>query len=91
MANALFEAYKTRISIAESVYSRSHNGDKLDNNRKLVLATVLKNTNNLLNEAFTSANATQRADMGEFKKFCLNLTTVALPNLIANELVIVHP
>ena len=70
MANALFEAYKTRISIAESVYSRSHNGDKLDNNRKLVLATVLKNTNNLLNEAFTSANATQRADMGEFKKFC---------------------
>lgn len=91
MANALFEAYKTRISIAESVYSRSHNGDKLDNNRKLVLATVLKNTNNLLNEAFTSANATQRADMGEFKKFCLNLTTVALPNLIANDLVIVHP
>ena len=26
-----------------------------------------------------------------FKKFCLNLTTVALPNLIANELVIVSP
>lgn len=70
MAANLFEAYKTRLSIAESVYSRSHGGEKLDNNRKLVLATVLKNTNNLLNEAFTSSNATQRADMGEWKKFC---------------------
>ena len=29
--------------------------------------------------------------MGEFKKFCLNLTTVALPNLVAHDLVIVHP
>lgn len=29
--------------------------------------------------------------MGLYKKFCLNLTNVALPNLIAPELVIVHP
>lgn len=29
--------------------------------------------------------------MGMFKKFCLNLTTVALPNLISHDLVIVHP
>lgn len=29
--------------------------------------------------------------MGLFKKFCLNLTNVALPNLIANDLVIVSP
>ena len=29
--------------------------------------------------------------MGLWKKFCLNLTNVALPNLIANDLVIVHP
>ena len=34
---------------------------------------------------------TQRSDMGLFKKFCLNLITVALPNLIAPELVIVSP
>ena len=44
-----------------------------------------------LNEAFSSSMGTQRSDMGEFKKFCLNLTTVALPNLIANDLVIVSP
>lgn len=34
---------------------------------------------------------TQRADMGLYKKFCLNLTTVAVPNLIAHELVMVQP
>lgn len=67
----LFEAYKTRLSIAESVYSRSHNGDKLDNNRKLVLATVLKNTNAFLNESLNSGAATQRSDMADYKKFCL--------------------
>ena len=44
-----------------------------------------------LNEAFSSSMGTQRSDMGEFKKFCLNLTTVALPNLIANDLVLVSP
>ena len=91
MAQNLMEAYKKRIAIAEAVYSRSHDGQKMDNNRKLVVAKVLDNTNKFLTEAFNTGNATQRADMGEFKKFCLNLTNVALPNLIANELVIVHP
>ena len=83
MAN-LLEAYKKRISIAESVYARQHNGEKMDNNRKLTVAKVLANTNNFLNEAFDAASATQRSDMGLYKKFCLNLTNVALPNLIAN-------
>jgi hypothetical protein len=44
-----------------------------------------------MNEAFASSVGTQRADLGEFKKFTLNLTTVALPNLIAMDLVIVQP
>ena len=34
---------------------------------------------------------TQRSDMGLFKKFALNLTNVALPTLIAFDLVIVQP
>lgn len=92
MANQnLVEAYKKRIQIAESVYSKSHSGERMDNARKITLARCLKNTQDFLNEAFDSASATQRADMGLFKKFCLNLTNVALPNLIANDLVIVHP
>ena len=81
MATALIEAYKNRINLAESVYRASHEGEPMDNNRKITLARVLKNTNAFLNEAFTSTQGTQRADIGLWKKFCLNLTTVALPNL----------
>lgn len=44
MAN-LLETYKNRLSVAEGVYSRANNGKQMDNNRKLVLATVLNNTN----------------------------------------------
>lgn len=58
---------------------------------KLVTAKCLENINRFMNEAFENSVGTQRSDMGMFKKFTLNLTTVALPNLIANELVIVHP
>ena len=87
----LLEQYKNRISVAESVYSKVHNGNKLDSNKKLTLATVLNNTNKFLTEAFDASSGTQRSDMGLYKKFTLNLTTVALPNLIANDLVIVHP
>lgn len=44
-----------------------------------------------MNEAFENSVGTQRADLGAYKKFALNLTTVALPNLIAFDLVIVYP
>lgn len=87
----LFEAYAKRLNISEAVYSRAHEGLKMDANRKLTIATVLNNTSKFLNEAFDQSTGTQRSDMGDFKRFCLNLTTVALPNLIANDLVIVHP
>lgn len=87
----LVEQYKNRLNISESVYSRSHNGAKMDNNRKICTAKCLQNVERFLNEAFENSTGTQRSDMGMFKKFCLNLTTVALPNLIANDLVIVSP
>ena len=87
----LLEAYAKRLSVSESVYSKQHMGAKMDNHKKLAVAKVLENTNKFLNEAFSSAVGTQRSDMGAFKKFCLNLTTVALPNLIAHDLVLVSP
>ena len=80
-----------RLAIAESVYSKSHDGEGLDQNRKLVTAKCLENLNRFMNEAFENSVGTQRQDMGMFKKFALNLTTVALPNLISHDLVIVHP
>ena len=87
----LLESYAKRLSVAESVYSDRNSGAKLSNTKKIALATVLNNTEKFLNEAFTNSVGTQRADMGAFKRFCLNLTTVTMPNLIASELVIVHP
>ena len=44
MAN-LIEAYKKRLAISEAVYNKSHNGERMDNYRKLAVAKVLENTN----------------------------------------------
>ena len=76
---SLFEAYKNRLAVAESVHSKAHGGEKMSGNKKLTVAKVLENTNRFLNESFEQSVGTQRADMGLFKKFALNLTTVALP------------
>jgi hypothetical protein len=87
----LLEAYAKRLSVSESVYKREHGDEALSDSKKTVIARVLANESALLNEAFSKSVGTQRTDMGEFKKFALDLTTVALPNLIANDLVIVKP
>lgn len=63
----------------------------MDNQRKLVVASCLRNVDKFMNEAFNNSVGTQRADMGMFKKFSMNLTNVAVPNLIAHELVMVYP
>lgn len=42
---SLFEAYKNRLSVSESVYGKMHNGERMSNNRKLVTAKLLENTN----------------------------------------------
>lgn len=91
MANALFESYKGRIAVAEKVYAKSHAGATMDSTRKIMLAKCLDNVTKFLNESIKSENATQRSDLGEFKRFALNLTNVALPNLIAPDLVLVQP
>ena len=51
----------------------------------------MDNTERFLNEAFANSTGTQRSDMGMYKKFTLNLVNVALPDLIAPELVITYP
>lgn len=44
-----------------------------------------------MNEAFEMSSGTQRSDMGLFTKFSLNLVNVAIPNLIAPDIVLTHP
>ena len=70
MAKNLVEAYKNRLAISESVYARDHNGEKMGNNKKMVVAKCLDNISNFMNEAFDSSTGTQRSDMGLFMKFC---------------------
>ena len=90
MEKTLLEKYAPRLNVSESVYTKAI-GQTMDNNRKACIAMVLENETNFLNEAFSNSVGTQRADLGAWKKFCLNLTTVALPTLIAHDLVIVNP
>ena len=87
----LLETYAKRLAVSESVYAKANGGEKMSNARKICTATMLNNVNKYMTEAFSNSVGTQRADLGAWKKFCLNLTTVVMPNLIAHDLVLVHP
>lgn len=91
MANMLLEKYSKKVALAESVYAKAHNGEKMDNMRKITVAKCIDNVTKFLNEAFDSSSGTQRSAMGDYKKFCVALTNVGLPNLIAFDLVAVSP
>lgn len=71
MAKSLFEAYKNRLAVANTVYAKAHNGESMSNHKKLVTAKVLENTNRMLNEAFENSVGTQMQNMGLYKKFAL--------------------
>ena len=87
----LVETYKRRIAVSEKVYAKSHENAAISENLKNTIARCLANTSAFLGEAFAPTAATQRSDMGEFKKFTLDVTTCVLPNLIASDLVITKP
>lgn len=87
----LTEQYKNRLAISEKMYAQSHKNEAMPSYKKLTVARLLDNTSKFLSEAFENSTGTQRSDLGNYKKFCLNLVTVAIPNLIGPELVIVHP
>ena len=87
----ILEAYSKKLSVSEKVYAKEHGGATLSDMKKVAIARVLANTSEYLNEAFENSIGTQLSNMKTYKKFCLDLTTVALPNLIANDLVIVYP
>ena len=87
----LIESYKNRLAISESIHQKSHNGARMSAGKKLMIAAVLNNTSKFLNESFESSAATQRSALGDYKRFCLNISTVALPNLILPELLLTQP
>ena len=87
----IVEAFQKKLAISEKVYEKEHGGQPLSENKKIAIARVLANTSEFITEAFENSVGTQLANMKTFKKFTLDLTTVALPSLIANDLVIVYP
>lgn len=91
MKGNLLEAYAKRLNIAEAFYAGRHNGEKLSDQKKLVTAVCLNNVNRFLTEAFSNSEGTQMSNMGQYKKFCLSLTNLAVPDLIIYDLMRVEP
>lgn len=89
MRTNLLETYSRQLSVAEAYVAKNFDGRQVSNNTKLATAVLLDNTNRFMTESMVAGG--ERADLGEWKKFCLNLTNIAVPSLIANDLVIVHP
>ena len=48
----LLETYKKRLAVSESVYQKAHNGEKIDQRRRLATAKCLESLNKFMNEAF---------------------------------------
>ena len=90
MRQNLLETYSRQLKVAEAYVAKNFDGKTISANTALTTAVLLDNTNRWLTESMNTV-ATERADLGDWKKFCLNLTNIAVPSLIANDLVIVHP
>ena len=91
MRQNLLETYSRQLKVAEAYVAKNFDGKQISANTQLTTAVLLDNTNRWMTESLNATTATSRSDLGDWKKFCLNLTNIAVPSLIANDLVIVHP
>ena len=92
MRQNLLETYSRQLKVAEAYVAKNFEGKAMSSNTALTTAVLLDNTNRWITESLNNTiGATNRGDLGDWKKFCLNLTNIAVPSLIANDLVIVHP
>lgn len=94
MRQNLLETYSRQLKVAEAYVAKNFDGKTISSNTALTTAVLLDNTNRWMTESMdigALGNATDRSQLGAWKKFCLNLTNIAVPSLIANDLVIVHP
>ena len=92
MRQNLLETYSRQLKVAEAYVAKNFEGKQMSSNTALTTAVLLDNTNRWITESLNNTiGATTHGDLGAWKKFCLNLTNIAVPSLIANDLVIVHP
>ena len=69
----LLESYKGRLAVSEKYFAQKNNGAKMDASKKMLTAQCLHNVATYLNEAFKVAAGTQRADLGMYKTFCMDI------------------
>lgn len=91
MRTNLLETYSRQLKVAEAYVAKNFDGKAVSANTQLTTAVLLDNTNRWMTESMNMVAGGNRTDLGDWKKFCLNLTNIAVPSLIANDLVIVHP
>ena len=93
MRTNLLETYSRQLKVAEAYVAKNFDGKTVSANTQLTTAVLLDNTNRWMTESMNTSMVAggARTDLGDWKKFCLNLTNIAVPSLIANDLVIVHP
>ena len=60
----LLETYGKRLSLADKLHAKSHNGERLSESKKILIAKCLENTQRFMTEAFDMSQGTQRSDMG---------------------------
>ena len=61
----LVEAYKNRLNVADAYHAQTHNGQKMDSYKKLLIANSLNNVSKFMAEAFENSAGTQRAALGD--------------------------
>lgn len=82
----LCERWKNRIAIVESTLNA---GETLSLDRKAALAKILENTQALINSRL--CEGVQSSDIGQYKRYALDIVTTVVPNLIAYDIVSVQP
>lgn len=77
MRQNLLETYGRQLKIAEAYVAKNFDGKQVSGNTQLATAVLLDNTNRWISESMNTM-ATERSDLGAWKKFCLNLTNIAV-------------
>lgn len=89
-AKLLLKKYDERIKLAESI--RSKKGLEMNFERKLALAQTLENTRKQIRamEAVDFSGATNPSQVGQYKRYAVDMVTAVVPNLIAYDCVSVQ-
>lgn len=82
---SLVESWKDRLNLVSTKV------ENFNYEKKIALAKLLENTQSFLNHQLNESRATQSSSVGQFKRFALDALTVAIPTLIAFDIVSVQP